>query len=320
MVGTISVYEVGGAYQVYVKQITYDGIGDLYKSFEELKRKLDKEGLFDQKFKKTMPYLPNRVGIITSSTGSVIKDIINVSTRRYNNVNLLIYPAIVQGGNTAKTIIDGIDFFNKHTLVDVIIIARGGGSFEDLYGFNDEQLARTIFKSNIPIISAIGHETDFTICDFVADLRAPTPSAAAELVYPSSIEILNRIKTYKIRLNNSIKNNIENRKRHLALLTIDRLQKSPKDLISKYRIMNDNFVTNIEKNIKNKINESKLNYQKHIALLDSFSPLKTLSRGYSIVQDEKGYIINKKNRLKIGENLNITLTDGNIKTKIERII
>lgn len=320
IVGTISVYEVGGAYQVYVKQITYDGIGDLYKSFEELKRKLDKEGLFDQKFKKTMPYLPNRVGIITSSTGSVIKDIINVSTRRYNNVNLLIYPAIVQGGNTAKTIIDGIDFFNKHTLVDVIIIARGGGSFEDLYGFNDEQLARTIFKSNIPIISAIGHETDFTICDFVADLRAPTPSAAAELVYPSSIEILNRIKTYKIRLNNSIKNNIENRKRHLALLTIDRLQKSPKDLISKYRIMNDNFVTNIEKNIKNKINESKLNYQKHIALLDSFSPLKTLSRGYSIVQDEKGYIINKKNRLKIGENLNITLTDGNIKTKIERII
>lgn len=319
IVGTISVYEVGGAYQVYVKQITYDGIGDLYKSFEELKRKLDKEGLFDQKFKKTMPYLPNRVGIITSSTGSVIKDIINVSTRRYNNVNLLIYPAIVQGGNTAKTIIDGIDFFNKHTLVDVIIIARGGGSFEDLYGFNDEQLARTIFKSNIPIISAIGHETDFTICDFVADLRAPTPSAAAELVYPSSIEILNRIKTYKIRLNNSIKNNIENRKRHLALLTIDRLQKSPKDLISKYRIMNDNFVTNIEKNIKNKINESKLNYQKHIALLDSFSPLKTLSRGYSIVQDEKGYIINKKNRLKIGENLNITLTDGNIKTKIERI-
>lgn len=318
--GTISVYEAGGSYQVYVKHITRDGVGDLYKKFEELKIKLEQQGLFDLSHKKKIPFLPARVGVITSSTGSVIRDIINVSTRRYDKANILLYPATVQGDNTAKTVIDGINVFNNKYAVDVIIIARGGGSFEDLFGFNDEALARAIFESKIPIISAVGHETDFTICDFVSDLRAPTPSAAAELVYPMGIDILNKIETYNIRLKAGIRNTIQNRKKYLGMLTIERLGKSPKDLISKYRIMNDNFVSLIEKNIKNKLNESKLNYQKHIALLDSFSPLKTLSRGYSVVQNDKGEIINKKKSVKVGDSLNIRVIDGNINARVENII
>ena len=198
--GQVSVFERDGVYQIYCKSMIPEGVGELYIAYEQLKKKLDKEGLFDEKYKKRLPFLPNRVGVITSRTGAVIRDIINVSTRRYPNVNLLIYPASVQGVNVAKTVISGIKTFNKLNNVDVIIIARGGGSFEDLFGFNDESLAREVFNSHIPIVSAVGHETDFTICDFVSDLRAPTPSAAAELVYPQYSDIIQKITSDKNRV------------------------------------------------------------------------------------------------------------------------
>ena len=319
IVGTISVYEAGGTYQVYVRQISQDGLGDLYKNFEELKKKLSAEGLFDESHKRKVPYLPNRVGVITSSTGSVIRDIINVSTRRFEKVNLLIYPATVQGENTAKTVIDGIKAFNSIYPVDVIIIARGGGSFEDLFGFNDEGLAREIYASEIPIISAVGHETDFTICDFVSDLRAPTPSAAAELVYPMSIDIQNSIELYKSRIRTAVKNNIESRKKYLSTLTIDRLQKCPRDIIAKYRIMTDNLVDNIKLKIARKLNETKMYYQREVALLDSFSPLKTLSRGYSVITDKAGKVILKTKDVNVGDNVKVKVTDGTFIAEVNKI-
>ena len=320
IVGGITVYEAGGTYQVYVRHITLDGQGDLYKKFEELKKKLALEGLFDEQYKKKIPFLPNKVGIITSSTGAVIRDIINVSTRRYPNVNLLLYPAAVQGENTASTVIEGIRVFNEEHPVDVIIIARGGGSFEDLFGFNDESLARSIFASKIPIISAVGHETDFTICDFVSDLRAPTPSAAAELVYPMSLEIQNRIEGAKTRLNLAIQNLVKNKKNYLSNLTVDRLKKSPNEIITRNRLLIDNLVLNMQNKIENKVVNSKAKYTKNVALLDSLSPLKTLSRGYTVTTNKEGKMVRSKEDVNLGDTVDIKVIDGSLKANVVDIL
>ncbi len=241
VMGAVSVYDVGGTYQVYVKSITLDGVGELFAKYEELKKKLEQEGLFSAAYKKKIPFMPNRVGVITSPTGAVIRDIINVSTRRFSKPNILLFPAAVQGEMVASTVISGLRYFNKTNSVDVIIIARGGGSFEDLFGFNDEALAREIFASKIPVVSAVGHETDFTISDFVSDLRAPTPSAAAELVYPSELEITSKLDTLNLRLKSSISNILDRRKQYLESITKGRLEKTPQDMIARYRLMTDNY-------------------------------------------------------------------------------
>lgn len=280
--GQVSVYDIGGTYQVYVRQIALDGMGDLYLKYEELKKKLEAKGMFSPAYKKQIPFMPKRVGVITSPTGAVIRDIINVSTRRFNKVNILLYPAAVQGENVAKTVIEGIKIFNTLNNVDVIIIARGGGSFEDLFGFNDEMLAYEIFNSKIPIVSAVGHETDFTISDFVSDLRAPTPSAAAELVYPSMTEIMSKMETLNIRLKQAVVNLVARKKQYLQNLSEARLKKVPVDLINKYKMMLDNFETQMRLNVTNKITKLRLGFEKNVALLDSLSPLKTLKRGYSV--------------------------------------
>ena len=189
VLGTVSVFERDGVYQIYVKGMEEDGMGALYKAYEQLKEKLQDEGLFDEKYKKKIPMLPTSIGVVTSSTGAVIRDIINVTTRRFPKVNIKLFPSQVQGKGAAQTIVKAIEYFNFEKNVDLIIVARGGGSLEDLWPFNEEVTARAIFKSEIPIISAVGHETDFTIADFVADLRAPTPSAAGELAVPSLDEV-----------------------------------------------------------------------------------------------------------------------------------
>jgi len=315
--GSISSFERDGVYQVYVKSMALDGLGDLYLKYEELKNKLKQEGLFNTEFKKKIPFLPKRVGVITSKTGAVIRDIINVSTRRYNNVNLLVYPSAVQGVNTAETVIAGIEAFNNmENKVDVIIIARGGGSFEDLFGFNDEKLARAIFKSEIPIVSAVGHETDFTICDFVSDLRAPTPSAAAELVYPSKLEILSNINSLKLRLNKSIEVMLDKKKQILNNITALRLQKTPQSIVQKYMMIVDNDIKTIEKTIKYKYTNLENRYTKAVALLDSYSPLKTLSRGYSVASTKFGKVITKSSDVNKGDIIDIKL----LKEKIEAIV
>ena len=315
--GSISSFERDGVYQVYAKSMSLDGLGDLYLKYEELKKKLKDEGLFNTEHKKKIPFLPNRVGVITSKTGAVIRDIINVSTRRYNNVNLLIYPAAVQGVNTAETVIAGIETFNNmKDKVDVIIIARGGGSFEDLFGFNDENLARAIFKSEIPIVSAVGHETDFTICDFVSDLRAPTPSAAAELVYPSKLELLSNINSLKLRLNKSIEVILDKRKQFVNNITASRLQKTPQNIIQKYTMILDSNIKTIENIIKNKYINSAQEYAKYVALLDSYSPLKTLTRGYSVVTSKSGNVVTKQSDVSTGDILDIKLLDGKIEAQV----
>lgn len=310
--GQVSVFERDGAYQIYCKTMTPEGLGELYLAYEQLKEKLTKEGLFNPEYKKKIPFLPNRVGVITSKTGAVVRDIINVTTRRYPNVNLLIYPAAVQGVNVASTVISGIDTFNKLNNVDVIIIARGGGSFEDLFGFNDEALARKIFESKIPIVSAVGHETDFTICDFVSDLRAPTPSAAAELVYPQYSDIIRKISMDKNRVILGIQNYIARKKEYVKRVKAAKLEKVPLDLINKNRMLIDSTIRNSSNTLSLKVEKYKSRCMQAVAKLDALSPLKTLARGYSVVQNVSGQVIKSVNDVKKEENLKLTLTDGKV--------
>ena len=314
--GSISVYEAGGTYQIYVKNIDINGLGNLYMAYENLKLKLEKEGLFKNEYKKNIPFLPKRVGVITSKTGAVINDIINVSTRRFDKVNLLIYPAHVQGEANAITVIEGIKYFNDTNKVDVIIIARGGGSFEDLFGFNDEKLAYEIFKSNIPIISAVGHETDFTICDFVSDLRAPTPSAAAELVYPEISSLKLKIEGYDNRNKVAIHNYILRKKEYVKRIKAARLDKLPLDIINSYRVKIVNLCTNNEYKINNIIVSSKNKLNENIIKLDNLSPLKTLIRGYSVCNSLDGKIIKSVKDIKKDDEFKLTLSDGKISGKV----
>ena len=310
--GQVSVFERDGVYQIYCKSMSPDGLGDLYLAYEQLKEKLSKEGLFDDKNKKKIPFLPKRVGVITSRTGAVVRDIINVTTRRYPNVNLVIYPAAVQGVNVSSTVIEGLRTFNKLNNVDVIIIARGGGSFEDLFGFNDENLAREIFASNIPVVSAVGHETDFTICDFVSDLRAPTPSAAAELVYPEYTEIVNRILKDKNRIVIAIKNYIERRRQYVERLKASKLEKVPLEKINKYRMTIDSLMSKSESLLRYKIERYRTRCVKSITKIDTLSPLKTLTRGYSVTENVDGKVIKKVSDVNSNDEIKIILTDGKI--------
>ena len=314
--GQIGVFERDGVYQIYCKSMSPEGLGDLYLAYEQLKNKLQKEGLFDASKKKKIPFLPKRVGVITSRTGAVVRDIINVTTRRYPNVDLLIYPAAVQGVNVASTVIEGLKTFNTLKNVDVIIIARGGGSFEDLFGFNDEALARQIYASQIPVVSAVGHETDFTICDFVSDLRAPTPSAAAELVYPEYSEIVNRIITDKKRTIIAIKNYIDRKRQYVEKLKAAKLEKVPLDKINRYRIIIDNLLSKSESSIKYKVEKYRTRCIRSISKIDALSPLKTLTRGYSVTENSDGKVIKSISDVNKDENIRIKLIDG----KIEAIV
>lgn len=314
--GQVSVFERDGTYQIYCKSMSPEGLGELYLAYEQLKEKLTKEGLFNEKYKKKIPYLPSRVGVITSKTGAVVRDIINVSTRRFPNVDLLIYPAAVQGVNVASTVIAGLETFNRLKNVDVIIIARGGGSFEDLFGFNDENLARKIFESEIPVVSAVGHETDFTICDFVSDLRAPTPSAAAELVYPQYSELVSKISVNKNRIIIGIQNSIARRKEYVKRVKAAKLEKVPLDMINRNRLLIDSSIKNSYNVLTMKVERYRSKCMQIIAKLDALSPLKTLTRGYSVVQNKEGKVIKSVTEVKKDESLNLTLTDGKVKVTV----
>ncbi len=234
--GTVSVFERDGVYQLYCKGMQEDGMGSLYTAYEQLKEKLDKEGLFKEENKKKLPIMPKIIGVLTSNTGSVIKDIINVSTRRNPNVYIRLYPVPVQGEGAGAKIAEAIKIMNDKKLADVLILARGGGSLEDLWPFNEEIVARAIYNSEIPIVSAVGHETDFSISDFVADLRAPTPSAAAEIVVPNIVNIKQNLDTYNIRLKNSLKKKVEIMKMRYEKCMKSRIYTDP------LKIVNDNYL------------------------------------------------------------------------------
>lgn len=313
--GAVSVFERDGVYQIYAKAMQEDGMGDLHKAYEELKAKLEKEGLFDIINKKRIPKMPKTVGVLTSQTGSVIRDIINVSTRRNPNVHIRLLPVPVQGPGAAEKIAAGIDKMNEEKLADVIIIARGGGSLEDLWPFNEEIVARAIFRSELPVISAVGHETDFTIADFVADLRAPTPSAAAELAVPDIYEIKMKISSYQDRLRTSLKRKVEFMKLRYEKAINSRVFKEPLRKINDNYLIIDKCIRILETRIERKYKESETKWLELTAKLDTLSPLKTLTRGYSLVE-HNGKIVTSEKDIKSDDEINIKFYDGSRKAKI----
>lgn len=310
ILGTVAVYERDGIYQIYAKGMELDGVGDLYAAYEKLKAKLEVEGLFDQKYKKKIPYLPKEIGVVTSKTGAVIRDIINVTTRRYPMVHIKLYPASVQGKGAAETIVKGIEYFNKSQNVDLIIIARGGGSLEDLWPFNEEITARAIFASKIPIISAVGHETDFTIADFVADLRAPTPSAAGELAVPDIMELKWKLNNMKLQLGRSLKKRLELMQTRYSSIINRKVFKEPNVMLADKILALNGFEKDLNNCIKAELKDRKNRFEKVVATLDSLSPLKTLSRGYTVLEDKNGDVVTTSKDLKSGDVVKIILHDG----------
>ena len=309
VLGGVSVFERDGIYQIYVKAMQEDGVGILYKKYEELKQRLDEEGYFDESHKQKIPLMPKVIGVLTSQTGSVIRDIINVSTRRNPNVQIRLYPVPVQGEGAAEKIADGIRFMNENNLADVLILARGGGSLEDLWPFNEEIVAHAIYNSKLPIISAVGHETDFSISDFVADLRAPTPSAAAELAVPDIYEIKQKINVYQNRLRMSLVKKVEIMKLRYEKCMNSRVFKEPTRNINDNYLRIDNYIKRLENTIKIKQKEEKTKYIELILKLDALSPLKTLTRGYSIVETDNK-IIKSSTQLKTGDKIRLRFSDG----------
>jgi len=309
VLGSVSVYERDGIYQIYVKIMEEDGLGDLYTKYKELKEKLEKEGLFDETHKQKIPLMPKVIGVLTSQTGSVIRDIINVSTRRNPNVYIRLLPVPVQGEGAAEKIADGIEFMNENNLADVLILARGGGSLEDLWPFNEEIVARSIYDSKIPIISAVGHETDFSISDFVADLRAPTPSAAAELAVPDVYEIKKKIESYQDRLRMALIKKVEVMRLRYDKCIASSAFREPLRKVNDNYLLIDNFLKRLEASIKIKQEKEKNKYVELVSKLDALSPLKTLSRGYSITEKD-GKIVKSKEELKKGDKIDLRFTDG----------
>ena len=313
--GSVSVFERDGIYQIYVKAMKQDGVGDLYEAYEKLKADLEKEGLFDESHKKKIPLKPEVIGVLTSQTGSIIRDIINVSTRRNPNTYIRLFPVPVQGPGAAEEIARGIKLMNEKNLADVLIVGRGGGSLEDLWPFNEEIVARAIYNSKIPIISAVGHETDFTIADFVADLRAPTPSAAAELANPDIFELKDKINVFKQRSRLALKKKIEVMNLRYEKVMASHVFKDPFKKINEYSVELDKFVRSLEISIKNKHSEQKSKFAEKVAKLDTLSPLKTLSRGYSITE-KQGKIVASKKDLKKDDEVEIKFFDGTKQAKI----
>ena len=319
ILGTVSVFERDGVYQIYAKAMKEDGLGNLYEEFEKLKAKLSSEGLFDEAHKKKIPFMPETIGVLTASTGAVIRDIINVGTRRNPNVHIKLYPVPVQGPTAATKIVEAIEFMNKNKMADVLIVGRGGGSLEDLWPFNEECVARAIYNSQIPIISAVGHETDFTIADFVADLRAPTPSAAAELAVQDVEEVKANLEKYNNRLKIALRKKLE-----LAKLTFEKCMTrqvftNPLQKINEQYMIIDMKVKDIQNYIQSKMQESRTKFVKEVAKLDALSPLKTLTRGYSITsikEDGKTKIVTSANQLKKDDEVEIRFADG---AKISKI-
>ena len=313
--GTVSVFERDGVYQIYCKAMQEDGMGSLYKAYEEMKARLEKEGLFDASHKKKIPLMPKCIGVLTSNTGAVIRDIINVSTRRNPNVYIKLLPVPVQGEGAAEKIADAIKIMNEKNLADVIIVARGGGSLEDLWPFNEEVVARAIYDSELPVISAVGHETDFTIADFVADLRAPTPSAAAELAVPNIADIMLKLESYNNRYKLALKKKVEFMRLRYEKCMNSRVFKEPLQKINEKYMLIDMKVKSIQNSILSIYKDKKTNMVKQIAKLDGLSPLKTLTRGYSIVE-ANGKIIKSINDVKKDDEVDIRLIDGKAKARI----
>lgn len=315
VLGTVGVYERDGVYQIYCKAMQEDGMGSLYVAFEKLKAKLEQEGLFDESHKKKIPFMPKIIGVLTSNTGAVIRDIINVSTRRNPNVYIRLLPVPVQGEGAAEKIVKAIELMNEKKLADCLILARGGGSLEDLWPFNEEIVARAIYYSELPIISAVGHETDFTIADFVADLRAPTPSAAAELAVTDISELEYNINLFQRRLRMALKRKTEVMRLRYEKCLNSKVYKEPLQKVSDYYLEIYRLMKSIENSAIKKLKDSRLESAKLITKLDTLSPLKTLTRGYCLTESN-GNVITKAEELKKDMEIDLKFQDGTAKAKV----
>ena len=311
--GKVSIYAPRGNYQFIIDQIEPLGAGALQVAFEQLKAKLAAEGLFDPKRKRALPPFPKRIAVVTSPSGAAIRDMLNILRRRAPHLEVLVIPALVQGAEAAKQIVRGLEAANKYDLGDIVVLARGGGSMEDMWCFNDETLARAIAASKIPVVSAVGHEIDFTISDFVADLRAPTPSAAAEIVSGHWVDMARQLHQGNDRMKSLLLRDLANKRSligHLSARVI-----SPLDRLREQMQRVDDWVVRLERSLRNMIERRKLAFGQVTGKLEALSPLKVLERGYAIARTEQGHVLRKRSETKPGESFTVVFTDGEAKAQ-----
>ena len=314
--GSVSVYPETGAYQLYANLIQPDGVGALYLAYEQMKARLEAEGLFSNEYKKTIPQFPDAIGVITSPTGAAVRDIINVLGRRYPLAKVYVYPALVQGDGAARTLIEGIDYFDRSKLVDTVIIGRGGGSIEDLWEFNSEALARRIFECSVPVISAVGHETDFTICDFVSDMRAPTPSAAAELAVPDVRELLTTTALWEDRSDRALLRATERARDRLSTVCSSEAIKNFSSLIAPRGEAVNNLLKSATNTYKSVLSDKKMSFVANVGRLDGLNPLSVISRGYSVVQKD-GKTLSGVADIGVGDIITVRLLDGSLSAEVK---
>ena len=316
--GSVGVFVRDGSYQLYVNGMQPDGIGALYLAYEQLKEKLAGEGLFAPDAKRPIPRIPRRVGVITSPTGAAVRDIINVIRRRFPQADVYLYPALVQGEGAAESLIRAVDYFDASRLCDTVIIGRGGGSIEDLWAFNDERLARRIYSANVPIISAVGHETDFTICDFVSDLRAPTPSAAAELAVPDVRELAMTVDGYSERLKVALENRYAGARERLKMLSERISARTMLMKIDGRRGEVERLRALSEAAIKRRTADGRANLSAMAAKLSALDPLSVLARGYAVVSTDEGRVADVQD-LAVGDGISVRVSGAVIDAKITNI-
>lgn len=317
--GRVSVYEASGQYQLYVDDMQPDGVGALNLAYEQLKEKLQKEGLFSELHKKPLPPYPEKVGVITSPTGAAVRDIINVLGRRFPYAEIVFCPVLVQGEGAHLQLTNAVNLFNSERAADVIIIGRGGGSIEDLWEFNDEGLARAVYNSKIPVISAVGHETDFTICDFVADMRAPTPSAAAELAVPDANELQYALSALKNRMFLNVSSGIADRRSRLEYLTSKGVLKSPDEMLSNRSQRLDTAFSKMLSSYENRIGGKKVEFISAATALSKLDPMSVLMRGFAFVSDKNGKNVYSSQALAKGDEINVRFHDGSAVCEVKEI-
>ena len=317
--GRVGVFPRDGQYQIYVENMEPDGVGALALAFEQLKNKLEKEGLFAEWRKKPLPSMPMKIGVITSPTGAAIRDILNILGRRFPLAEVYLYPALVQGENAAADLVRGVAHFNRERSVDVIILGRGGGSIEDLWAFNEEPLVRAVAASEIPIISAVGHETDFTLCDFAADKRAPTPSAAAEIAVPNAEDILYSVQTAELRLRRAMTQKISVARERLDRLASSRVLKNPQNVIDDKRMALLTEERMLHEKMQAVLRVKKGDIGERAAKLDALNPLAVLARGYAAVFGEDGRVIKNTTETKMGDTVTLAMADGRISATVSGI-
>ena len=318
--GSISAYEARGDYQLIVEEVEPKGVGALQLQFQQLKEKLQKEGLFDEGHKVPIPFLPTRIGIVTSPTGAAIRDILNIARRRFSNVEIIINPVRVQGEGSKDEIAKAIRDFNSLNNIDVMIVTRGGGSLEDLWSFNEEVVARAIYDSKIPVISAVGHEIDYTISDFVSDFRAPTPSAAAELVIPRKEDLVEKLNTSTTRLKNALQTILDTLTQRLSALKDSYILRQPLNLVTQYEQKIDDLRKDMALRIEHIVNMRGENFKLASGKLETLNPFAILNRGYSVtVKMPEKIILKNTGSLKKGDEIETRLGKGKIKSKVEEI-